>query len=90
MRSYFDANLQPRILGATPLASLLYHDRHAREAEVRRWLADSPDPNRPWAALDDNALLYRPEAAELVVCDPTTGLTEADLAKLDQVLGILE
>lgn len=96
MRSYFSQDLQQRIVGATPVIrrdSWAQYDgepppvRFEREAEVTRWLNESGTPWRPWAALDDQAWLYKPFNERLVLCDGKVGLTQRELDQLDQVLG---
>ena len=96
MTSFFSEDLQHRILGATPLLkrdSWAQYDgepplvRFEREVEVLRWLNESGEPWRPWAALDDQAWLYKPFNPGLVLCDGKVGLTLLELNKLDRVLG---
>lgn len=96
IQSYFSADLQQRIIGTTPILareSWEQHDgelppmRFEREAEIRRWLARSEEPWRPWAALDDQAWLFKPFCPHLVVCDGRVGLTQRELDQADAVLG---
>lgn len=95
--SFFAEDLQARVLGVTPMYARdgwaqLDIERpapaHVRHIEVLRWLARSPEPGRRWAALDDQAELYRPGCAELVLVDGRVGLTERDLERLDATLGL--
>ena len=95
MRGYFCEDLQRRIIGATPVLKRddweqydgeLPPTRFERELEVQRWLRESGEPWRPWAALDDQAWLYRPFNPRLVLCDQKVGLTQRELDGVDQVL----
>ena len=97
MQGFFSQDLQQRILGATPLIrcdSWLQHDggpppvRFEREVEVTRWLHENGAPWRPWAALDDQAWLYKPFNSRLVLCDGQVGLTQRELDRVDATLGI--
>lgn len=93
---YFSEDLQSRVVGCTPV---LNQDswqqyggepppvRFPREAEVLRWLATSGAPWREWAALDDQAWLYKPFSKRLVLCDPAVGLTASELARVDRIFG---
>ena len=95
MRGFFGSDLRARLVGTTPV---IRHDewaqfdgelgptRFERELEVRRWLAGSGQPWRPWAALDDVAALYRPDCKNLVVCDGRQGMTANDLVTVDAIL----
>lgn len=91
MRSYFSQDIQRRIVGATP--QLNFAERHL---EVTRWLEEhgatgegrEADEGRAqvWAVLDDQAELFPPNTARLVVCDGRIGLTLHDLTRLDAIL----
>jgi hypothetical protein len=96
LQSYFSEDLQSRVIGVTPQYARdswaqVDFERpapvHVRHIEVLRWLAQSPAPGRRWAALDDQAELYRPGCAELVLIDGRVGLMPLDLARLDEALG---
>jgi len=96
MQSFFSNDLQKRIVGATPVIwrdSWAQYDgepppvRFEREAEVTRWLHGNGAPWRPWAALDDQAWLYKPLNKRLVLCDGKVGLTQRELDQVDLVLG---
>lgn len=97
MRGFFSEDLQKRIVGATPILKRDTWEqfdgeppttRFEREIEVTRWLAESGEPWRPWAALDDQAWLYKPFNPRLVLCDGKVGLTESELDRLDAVFGL--
>lgn len=95
LRDYFAEDLRVRVIGVTPLIKLdpwrqaeseLQPQQPIRHADVLRWLSQSPWLGRRWAALDDQAELYKPEAP-VVICDPRIGLTQCELRRLDQLLG---
>ena len=97
LRSFFDDDMQSRIVGVTP--NLKVGDwaqvdgefpptRFGRQLEVLQWLRTSSEPWRPWAALDDQAWMFRPLEPRLVVCDPAIGLASENLAAVDRILGI--
>ena len=98
LRGFFAEDLRTRIVDVTPQ---LRRDEwpqvdlhapgeavHQRHIEVLRWLAGVGEP-RSWAALDDQADLYRPGTREVVLCDATVGLTAAQLGELDLVLDLV-
>lgn len=96
IQSFFSVDLQGRILGATPILKRDTWEpcggeppptRFERELEVTRWLAESNEPWRAWAALDDQAWLYKPFNLRLVLCDGKVGLTQRELDQVDAVLG---
>jgi len=99
LRALFPEDLQERVIGSTPaLAEVFWVEcdgtlppmRHPREAELRRWIAESSTPWRDWVALDDEPWLYTPGCPRLVVCQHATGLTCAALELLDSLVDRLE
>jgi hypothetical protein len=98
LQSFFADDLQARVLGVTPPAHLLLGPTESRseaerevaigerQYEIEQWIADSGAPAQPWVALDDDATLFRPGCPNLVVCDPTVGLTVSQLNELDVML----
>lgn len=98
LQSFFADDLQARVIGVTPHAHhLLGPSRSRSEAEravaigerqyeIEQWIADSGGPARSWAALDDDALLFRPDCQRLVLCASEIGLTEVQLEQLDLML----
>ena len=98
LRDFFAEDLRARVIGATPLIKPdSWRQAEAerpppqpiRHAEVLRWLSQSPWPGRSWAALDDQAELYK-RGAPVVICDPRVGLTQRELRELDQLLGLTD
>ena len=95
LREFFAEDVQPRVIDVTPVVSgaewaqadgELIPVRFEREAEIQRWLHASDQPWRAWAALDDQASLFRPFCPNLVVCNRTVGLTKHELDLVDDVL----
>jgi hypothetical protein len=95
---FFADDLQHRVIGCTPdygrmmgLAGDAWPQTepererpvHEREAEIRRWMHQSWQPERPWVAVDDMPELFAPGCKQLVMCDPGIGLTAEVLAQLD-------
>ena len=99
LQSFFADDLQTRVIGVTPLAHRLLGPSWSRsdaertvaigerQFEIEQWIADSGAPERPWAALDDDPSLFRPECRNLVTCDPDVGLTTEHLHQLDVSFG---
>lgn len=78
--------LRERVIDVTPPfsmadapASLL---PYRRQAECMQWLCVNGEPQTPWLALDDRASLFAPYCEQLILCEPTRGLTEATVARL--------
>ena len=95
LRARFAADLQSRVIGATPVfkrddwaqrgeVETCHYERHA---EVLRWLAQSGEPARRWAALDDQPELYKPRCVQLVLCNGKVGLMQRELDRVDAILG---
>ena len=85
LRAFFPADLQPRIIGSTPV--LDEHDTNFhRSEEIEAWLEEHPEV-QCWAALDDDIQGF---AARLkhraVFTDSSTGLTEEIIPKLRALL----
>lgn len=90
LRGFFSEDLQGRVIGATPIIKRDARKGYdgLREREVRRWLSESGEPWRQWAALDDQAWLFKPFNSRLVLCDGKVGLTQEVLARLGVVLAL--
>lgn len=95
IRRFFSDDLQSRVIGVTPVARKsdwaqldgeLLPIRFVRQAEVEAWLRENDRASNSWAALDDQAWLFKPFNDRLVVCDRTTGLTQLDLDQVDIIL----
>lgn len=97
MRSFFSVDVQPRVVGMTPVLqkqlALEQHGspqeiavmRYQRQAEIERWLIDAGRQHEDWVALDDDASLFAPAQLNLVLTDPSVGLTTQTLALVDAV-----
>lgn len=95
LRSFFDEDIQQRVVGVTPILKRGWGDAetsheplqpYAREQEVRQWLRECGEPWRRWAALDDQAWLFKPFNPQLVLCRGDVGLTDTELETVDAVL----
>lgn len=86
LRELFCPELRPRIVDRTPQLDDLDSD-HLRYREIRAWLNRHPEVKH-WCAMDDDVEGF-PEAhrARVVLTDPDTGLTAADLLRLRTLLG---
>lgn len=77
MHTFFLTDLRARVIGVTPVFKIGDADTTAvpgsRFHEIKRYLAASGDPARPWLALDDDDEFFPPGCAQLVLCDPRHG-----------------
>jgi hypothetical protein len=88
----FSPDIRSRIIGTTPADD--EHSLHTtwgaqaslypREIQIRHFLAQRGLSGEDWVALDDMKGWFREAESNvhLILCDPSTGLTEDDLAKL--------
>lgn len=82
LRPLFSPELRARIVGCTPdLPGQL------RETEIEAWRARHAIGHHRWAALDDDASLFRVGSPGLILCDPARGLRPAQLIELRSKLG---
>lgn len=93
LATLFSPDLRPRIVGTTPIISPDLWEAapmYLRQAEVTAWLREHAHAGGTWdrwASLDDQHWLYPPFTKRLVaIVDPTVGVTEDELAKLDDIL----
>ena len=85
LRALFAADLQPRILGVSPMLDE-YDSDYLRYEEIKAWLDRHPDCSA-WAALDDDVEGFPGHRRKTVVfTDPGVGLTTADLEALQPPL----
>lgn len=96
LRSFFDGDLQSRVLGATPQIKRdewaqwdgePMPTRFERQREILQWLNRNEGPCSSWVALDDQAWLFPPHEPRLVRCDGSIGLTSSNLDDADRILG---
>ncbi len=81
--------LQDRVAGATPILKFVDSAGSERETECRIWLYDNEKDYdyAAWIAIDDQPELFKSLSPEqLVLCDPSIGLTEAGLQRAWQAL----
>ena len=81
---FFAEDLQPRIVGMTPVIATKWppYPRQVRHEEILLFLKERDIGNRPWIILDDDPSLFCPDCKELMLCDPGNGLDEAGEARL--------
>jgi hypothetical protein len=85
LRALFSEDMRARILGVTPVPED-YDSDHARYEEIKAWLDQHPTCTR-WVALDDDVEGFPGHRRKtIVLTDPATGLTEANLAALRALL----
>jgi hypothetical protein len=82
----FDADLQERFIGITPDLSGIGSAQ--REREICTWLRANGYERAPWVALDDDASLFSPNLPQLVCCETIRGLRPAQLARIEEKLGL--
>jgi len=94
IQSYFASEIATRVIDVTPVLkpnSLTQYDGglpqecFEREAEVNRWLHANNAHGTSWAALDDQASLFKPRNPHLVLCDGRIGLTQRALDEVEKV-----
>lgn len=95
MRAHFSEDIRERIVGATPLARLLFkemgtpeeaQDVPERQLEIEAWCTSRGLHKESWIALDDDARLFEPACSRLVLCDPKVGIRPGTLFRLTRML----
>lgn len=83
--SIFSADIQPRVIGATPILDDIESD-YLRYREIRGWLSRHQEISR-WVVLDDDADGF-PRHKEIrgVFTDPEIGLKKEDVVSLRSLL----
>jgi hypothetical protein len=91
LQALFSPDIAPRIAGVTPqwrnIQSADTYGTYVRQAEVEAWLRSAGRAWQQWLAVDDQPHLFRPFCKQLLLTNPTTGLTESDCIGLAQLLG---
>lgn len=84
--SNFAADIQPRIIGTTPVIKTKEppYPAHVRYAEIQQYLTENNLRGVRWIALDDDATLFPPGCANLVLCDD--GFREKEEVALRKLL----
>lgn len=82
MLFHFAPELKARVIGVTPLMSMVLGIEFERSGECRAWLVDNGHDYTAWVAIDDDKTLFDPahERDNLVLCDPAIGLDRARLS----------
>lgn len=83
LRDFFAEDVAERIIGVTPVTTETPYSRHI---EILECLADYG--SQFWCALDDEAVMFPPGCANLVLTDHRVGVTENDLARVATILGL--
>lgn len=87
LMALFAPELRERFLGFTP--DLEHTGSQAiREREIQAWRRENQVLSLPWVALDDDASLFSPGCPNLVLCETIRGLRPAQLALIEQKLGL--
>lgn len=82
----FAPDIQPRILGATPVLPDTLPA--VREMEIAAFRRTHNVTRLAWAALDDDASLFSPGCQNLVLCETIRGLRPAQLAQVEAILAL--
>ncbi len=80
LRSFFSADIQPRLIDATPLLDVNLEPPYVdfvRHKEILLWLERRNLSDRQWLALDDDYREFPPDCEELIICNPRYGLGES-------------
>ena len=89
---FLPESLHSRILGTTvadkhpgpkEMDSMLFQ-RSPRQAQVLYYLRERALNDEHWLALDDSAPDFEPDTPQLVLCNPTQGITQETLVELHQ------
>lgn len=77
LRELFSPDLRFRIIDVTPVVEIEFPagPHGTREQEIRLYLEQSGDKDRPWLALDDEYLLFHPDCQNLITCPAACGWT---------------
>ena len=84
--SMVEPDVRGQFIGVTPF--LPEATRNVREAEIAFWLSVNNASRFPWVALDDDAALFSPHCANLVLCQSVRGLRTAQLDQICLKLGL--
>lgn len=79
LRELFSPDIQPRIIGTTPIMEVEFPagPHGSREEEIRLFLEQGNHKSRPWIALDDEEKLFRPGCLNLIQCQAMIGFDDA-------------
>jgi hypothetical protein len=88
LRSFFSADLKSRVIGVTPVFDEQPSPIDQRHSEILSWPQSRSGQYR-WAILDYQFLRFPQGHRELVATNGDVGLTQADLKRVDSVLGFV-
>jgi hypothetical protein len=71
LQRYFSADIQHRIIGATPQIDPSVISSNRRQLEIQAWLDGNGRSDAEWVALDDWPSSFEPGFARLVLTNPT-------------------
>ena len=84
LRELLGSKLGGLVVGVTPIIDDPFL-KYIRYHEVLRYLSDNDQGSQPWLALDDTRGFY-PNDAPVIWCNPRTGVTWDEAARLREVL----
>lgn len=73
LRAWFSQDLQPRIIGSTPV---LPKSAGHRQREIESWLQENNHAGFPWLAVDDWPPLFDQDCDKVFFTETVTGLDE--------------
>ena len=82
LQALFSPDIAQRIIDVTPEREDFYDlaesigPTYLRQIEIEAWLRINNRAWEPWVALDDKRHWFRPFEKNLILCDPSTGITE--------------
>lgn len=82
LRRYFSADIQHRIIGATPQIDPNLVVRYRRQLEIQTWLDGNGRSDAEWVALDDWPSNFEAGFTRLVLTDPTRAFDQDSFQEL--------
>jgi hypothetical protein len=82
LQRYFSADIQRRIVGATPQMDPSVDVRHRRQLEIQAWLDGNGRSEAEWVALDDWASHFEAGFERLVLTDPQQAFDQDSFQEL--------
>jgi hypothetical protein len=82
LQGYFGADIQHRIIGATPQMDPNLVVRHRRQLEIQAWLDGNGRSDAEWVALDDWPGSFEAGFERLVLTDPQRAFDQDSIQEL--------
>jgi hypothetical protein len=82
LQRYFSADIQHRIIGATPQIAPSVISSNRRQLEIQAWLDGNGRSDAEWVALDDWPSHFEAGFARLVLTDPTRAFDQDSVQEL--------